>query len=100
MAVSFAPAAVAEGELPATCPADLAALDATFVETQQRLETAWKSEDDAQKCAAIRHHLEVMQHAASIFDVCTTGHGREENMGQAIGTIADFEDIASELQCP
>lgn len=95
-----APVAWAEGELPATCPADLAALDASFDETAERFDKAWNSDDEAEKCAAIRHHIDVMLKAAAVFDVCTTGHGREENMGQALGTAADFEDIAAELDCP
>jgi hypothetical protein len=82
------------------CPAELAAVDASFDETQQRLKSAWESNDDGKKCVAIRHHLEIMRHAGDVFDVCTTGHGREENLGQVIGTIADFEDIASEMGCP
>lgn len=94
------PPAFAEGPPPATCRGDLAGLDATFEETLQRLDTAWKSEDNAQKCAAISHHIDVMRHAAEVFDVCTTGRGREENMGQALGTIADFQDIASDIGCP
>ncbi len=92
--------AFAEDPPPATCPADLAGLDATFDETLQRLDAAGKSTDLGEKCAAISHHIDVMRHAAEVFDVCTTGHSRGENMGQALGTIADFQDIAQQIGCP
>jgi len=93
-------AALAAEDLPYTCRAEIANLNANLDETLERLEGAWKSEDDAEKCAAIRHHIEVMRGAAEVFGRCTTGHARGENVGQALGTVADFEDIAAELGCP
>jgi hypothetical protein len=82
------------------CPGDLAATDASFEETLQRLDSAFKTKDQTQRCDAIRHHIEVMRAAGDVFDRCTTGHEREENLGQVIGTIADFQDVAAEMGCP
>ncbi len=90
----------AQGDAPGTCPDELAEVDASFDETLQRLESVSASDNLEVKCAAIRHHIDVMRPAGDMFDRCTTGHGREENLGQVIGTIADFEDIAAEMGCP
>jgi hypothetical protein len=63
--VALAPSAVADEVSTATCDADLAAVDTSFVETQARLEKAG-SEDQAEKCAAIRHHIEVMANGSTV----------------------------------
>jgi hypothetical protein len=58
----------AQGDPAGNCPAELASLDPSFEETQQRVESAWESNDDGEKCAAIRHHIDVMRAAGDIFD--------------------------------
>lgn len=90
----------AEDDAANSCEAELQSLDASFRETQQRVESAWDSNDDDKKCAAVRHHLEVMRHAGDVFDRCMTGHERDENVGQMIDTIEDFEYAAEDLGCP
>jgi hypothetical protein len=82
------------------CRAEIADVNASFDETLARLNGVSKDDTLEIKCAAIRHHIDVMLKAADVFSRCTTGHGREENMGQALGTAADFEDIASDMGCP
>jgi hypothetical protein len=85
---------------PASCPADLAAVDATFDGTLARLKGV--SEDDpAELCAAVKHHVEVMENAAAVFQRCLPeGHDKRENLGQVIGTDADFRDISANHDCP
>jgi hypothetical protein len=85
---------------PATCEADLAALDPSFEETQARLSKVTK-EDHVELCAAVKHHIEVMEHAAAVFVQCTPeGHDQRENLGQVLGTAADFRDISADQGCP
>jgi hypothetical protein len=97
--VLLTPAAHAD-EIAPGCDADLAALDASFDETMSRLQKATAS-DKVEKCAAITHHIEVMMHAAEVFDRCLPeGHDKRENMGQVLGTAADFRDIMVGEECP
>jgi hypothetical protein len=84
---------------PATCPADLAKVDDSFAETQTRLDAAGEA-DDAEKCAAIRHHIDVMSAAREVFMRCLTGHDFGENVGQIDGTIDDFRILLRERKCP
>ena len=98
--VALASSALAAEVSTATCEADLAAVDASFTETQARLEKAAKA-DQAEQCAAIRHHVEVMANGINVFQRCLTdGHDKRENIGQLVGSIADFLDINASLDCP
>ncbi len=98
--VALAPSAFAAPASTATCDADLAAVDASFAETQARLDKA-ASADQAEKCAAIRHHVEVMANGIAVFRRCLPeGHDRQENIGQLAGSIADFLGINDSLGCP
>ena len=83
-----------------TCDADLAAVEASFDETQARLEKSGTAEQ-AEKCAAIRHHVEVMANGANVMQRCLPdGHDKGENVAQLVGSIADFLDISDSLGCP
>ena len=83
-----------------TCDADLAALEASFDETQARLNKAGDADKD-EKCAAIRHHVEVMANGANVMQRCLPeGHDKGENIAQLVGSIADFLDISDSLGCP
>ncbi len=82
---AFAPAMAA-------CPEDLAANDVRFKETIARLESV-KNGTQAQKCAAYRSHVQIMQRARVIFARCTSGLGQRENIGQMNDSIADFEEL-------
>ncbi len=80
------------------CGADLAAVDASFEETLARLEAAWKGEQE-EKCAAIRHHIEVMTNAGDVFMRCLTGMAQRENVGQMSDSIEDFTYVLADQGC-
>ena len=94
------PARAGEFVPPASCDADLAGLDDTFHETMARLQGVDPKNQD-ELCAAVKHHVEAMENAAAVFQRCLPeGHDRRENMGQVIGTDADFRDISASHNCP
>src|SRR5262245_51094336 len=75
---------------PASCPKDFEAMEASFVETQERLEKDFKG-DKATKCAAIAHHIDVMKTAIDTFNRCLPeGFEQRENVGQLAVSIEDF----------
>ena len=88
---AFAPAAIAQAPS-AACQKDLEANDVRFKQTIERLESV-KNGTQAEKCAAYRSHVEIMKRAIPIFDRCTTGRGRQENLGQMVGSIEDIQEI-------
>ena len=93
--MALASAAIATPLSTTTCDAELAAVDASFVETEARLEKAGNA-DQAEKCAAARHHIEVMANGVDVFLRCTPdGHDKRENIGQLMVSIADFLDISN-----
>jgi len=97
---ALTPSALAAETSSATCDADLAAVGASFDETQARLDAA-ASADQAEKCAAIRRHVEVMANGINVFQRCLPGgHDKGENIAQLVGSIADFLDFSESLNCP
>ena len=97
LAVSSAHAA--EFNPPATCEADLAAVDASFEETQARLDKVTKA-DKVEMCAAIKHHIEVMANGINVFQRCQPpGHDKGENIAQLAASIGDFLDINDAQGC-
>jgi hypothetical protein len=76
----------------AVCARDLAATDTRLRQTQARL-NASQNRPMAQRCTAFRSHVQVMRAAAAVFDRCTTGRHRQENVGQMMGSIADWREI-------
>jgi hypothetical protein len=87
-------------ELAPGCPADLSGVDASFEETQARLQKAGNA-DRAEKCAAIRHHVEVMANGINVFQRCMPdGHDKGENIAQLGASIGDFLDINEAQGCP
>ena len=90
--------AIAQGIAPG-CDKDLAAVDASFEETQARLQKAARA-DQTEKCAAIRHHVEVMANGINVFQRCQPeGHDKGENIGQLGASIGDFLDISDRQGC-
>jgi hypothetical protein len=89
--VCATPAAIAQAP-PASCRGELEANEVRFKETIARLESV-KNGTQAQKCAAYRSHVEIMKRAIPIFDRCTSGLGRCENVGQMNDSIEDFEEL-------
>ncbi len=86
-------------EPPATCAADLAAVEASFDETQARLEKMSQA-DKVELCAAIKHHIEVMANGINVFQRCQPpGHDEGENIAQLAASIGDFLDINDAQGC-
>jgi hypothetical protein len=95
--LSALPALAAEA--PAGCPAELAAVDASFVETQARLDKVTQA-DKVEMCAAIKHHIEVMANGIAVFDRCMeNGHDKGENIAQLAASIDDFLYINERQGC-
>jgi hypothetical protein len=93
----FSPAHAAE--FAPRCDADLAAVDDSFRETIERLDRAAKGAN-AEKCAAWRHHVEVMTKGVEVFLRCTPeGHDQRENVGQLGASIEDFNTIIADKKC-
>jgi hypothetical protein len=87
-------------EIAPGCDKELAAVDASFEETQIRLQKAGVA-DQAEKCAAIKHHVEVMANGINVFQRCQPeGHDKGENIGQLGASIGDFLDISDRQGCP
>ncbi len=76
----------------ASCARDLAATQTSLRQTLERLNRT-RSRPAAQRCATFRSHVQVMRAAAAVFDRCTTGRHRQENVGQMMGSIADWREI-------
>jgi hypothetical protein len=82
------------------CNADLAAVDASFGETLDRLDSVANG-SDVEKCAAYRHHVDVMLKGREVFLRCIPeGRDQTENVVQLEVSIADFETIIANKQCP
>lgn len=88
------PAAAQAGAASAFCARDLSATDARLKATLRRLQ-ATRSSPMAARCVAFRDHIRIMQQAAIVFDRCTTGRHRQENVGQMLGSIADWREIVA-----
>lgn len=101
-------AALLSGALPTAaqvgspaCQTDLAAVDASFEETLARLGKITQATPVAEKCAAFKHHVEVMQNGIEVFDRCMDdGHDKGENIGQLGASIEDFQYIMQNQGCP
>jgi hypothetical protein len=83
----------------AACRMELAQVDDSFDETQARLNKAANA-DQAEKCAAVAHHIDVMSKAVDVYTRCLpAGHDKSENLAQLNASIADFRDIQASLKC-
>ena len=96
--LALAPGLADAAEGDAACAVDLGALNASFEETIARL-TAAGDADQVEKCAALRHHIDVMTSAREIFQRCLTGLAQRENVGQMIDLIEDFNTILAQQKC-
>ncbi len=98
--MAVAAPALAASTAAATCDADLAAVGASFDEAQARLAKSANA-GQAEQCAAIRHHVEVMANGVNVFQRCLADdHDKGENIAQLVGSIADFLDASDSLGCP
>ncbi|GAC1564357.1 MAG: hypothetical protein NVS2B5_30540 [Beijerinckiaceae bacterium] len=82
------------------CTKDLSAIDSSFEETLINLQRSAGASALPARCAAYKHHIEVMRNASSIFARCTTEPDRTQNIGQMSGTIADVSDTLKTEKCP
>lgn len=86
-------------EMTPACQKDLTDVDASFEETQVRLEKAGKA-DQTEKCAAIKHHVEVMANGINVYLRCLPdGHDKNENLAQLAASVGDFLDINHNEGC-
>ena len=84
---------------PPTCAGDLAAVEASFDETVQRLEAAG-SANHAEKCDSLNHHIAVMTNGRDVFLRCRPDdHDRGEDVAQLNASIGDFKDILKQQGC-
>lgn len=86
------PLAASPAATEAFCARDLAATDVRLRQAQARLDAS-RSAPMAQRCEVFRGHVRAMQQAAVVFNRCTSGRHRQENVGQMLGSIADWREI-------
>jgi hypothetical protein len=82
------------------CTKDMSSVDSSFQETLGNLQRSGRSAAvPAARCAAYKHHIEVMRNASAIFARCTTEPDRTQNISQMDGTIADINDTLKTEKC-
>ncbi|MFT4095786.1 MAG: hypothetical protein QM651_01600 [Rhodoblastus sp.] len=79
------------------CSRDLASVDKSFADAMLDLQ---RNGDPAKRCSAWRRHIDVMQKASIVFSRCTANDARDGAISQMRGSIADFEAMISQAQCP
>jgi hypothetical protein len=98
--VAFAQQAFAGAVQTPQCTKDLASVDSSFQETLGNLQKSGRSAAvPSARCAAYKHHIEVMKNASAIFARCTTEPDRTQNISQMDGTIADIKDTLKTEKC-
>jgi hypothetical protein len=82
------------------CTKEMSSVDSSFQETLGNLQKSGRSAAvPAARCAAYKHHIEVMKNASQIFARCTTEPDRTQNISQMDGTIADINDTLKSEKC-
>ena len=79
------------------CSRDLASVDRSFAAAMIDLQ---RNGDPTNRCSAWRRHIDVMQKASVVFSRCTAPDAREGAVSQMKGSIADFQAMISQAQCP
>ncbi|AMJ63130.1 hypothetical protein [Bosea sp. PAMC 26642] len=74
---------------PATCSRDLFQNEAGLRQQQTRLQVAANG-DQATQCRVWREHVAYLQKSRAVFATCQNGREREENVGQADVSLADY----------
>ena len=90
--ITPAPAFASPVATEAFCTRDLSSTESRLRQALARL-TENRNAPIPQRCEIFRRHVQVMQHAAMVYDRCTTGRTRQENVGQMLGSIADWREI-------
>lgn len=73
------------------CKASLRQIEIDLKATERKLQSVANGTAE-EKCSAMNVHVLTLERAAVIFGRCTEGTAREENVGQARGSAADFRD--------
>jgi hypothetical protein len=73
------------------CKASLRQVEIDLKATERKLQSVANGTAE-EKCSAMNVHVLTLERAAVIFGRCTEGATREENVGQAQGSAADFRD--------
>jgi len=82
------------------CTKDMLSVDSSFQETLGNLQKSGRSAAvPSARCAAYKHHIEVMKNASAIFARCTTEPDRTQSINQMTGTIADINDTLKNEKC-
>jgi hypothetical protein len=74
------------------CARDLAATDAKLRHALTRLDES-RAAPMGVRCLVFRDHVRAMSQAAAVFERCSSGRHRSENVGQMVGSIADWRQI-------
>lgn len=85
--------------LPFTCRAELDQLAVNLRESDLHFDDAWVANDPAQKCVAIRQHVEVMRTAVDVYTRCLSGAAREKERQAALRRLADSQSMVDEMFC-
>jgi hypothetical protein len=85
LAVPVAPAAAGPSGKPA-CARELATTETSLIKTLVRLQTVAKVNQN-EKCEIFRTHADVVAKARDVFERCSTGPAREQDVGQMDGAL-------------
>jgi hypothetical protein len=73
------------------CKASMRQIEIDLKATDRKLQSVANGTTE-EKCSAMNAHVFTLERAAVIFGRCTDGTARDENVGQAEGSAADFRD--------
>jgi hypothetical protein len=89
LALIVVPSATADAA-PKTCPRELAVTETSLLKTAIRLQTASRLNRD-EKCATYRTHADVVTKARQVFERCSTGRNRDQDIEQMDGALSQVE---------
>ena len=95
----LAAASTVVDNLPFTCRGELAQLEVNVRESEVHFDDAWVANDPAQKCVAIRQHVEVMRTAVDVYTRCLGGPQRDKERQSALRRLADSQSMVDEMFC-
>jgi hypothetical protein len=84
------PAAAAGAAAPKTCARELAITETSLLKTAIRLQAATLVSQH-EKCATYRTQADVVMKAREVFERCSTGRYREQDVGQMDGALNQIE---------
>jgi hypothetical protein len=92
----FATPAPASPVSPTTCARELAVTETNLLKTAIRLQAASRLSQD-EKCATYRTHADVVTKARQVFERCSTGRDREQDVGQMDGALSQIETAIASI---